>query len=184
MKKFLGLIPLFLITCFIAFPSGTYAMETDILAQQALYSATIDATQPVTPVQPVVTETPAVTPATLPTYIDVSIDTQTMIYYENGIPVLVSPVVTGKPGRGTPRGVFAINSCVPGKYLNGPTWHVWVNRWMRFAGNVGLHDATWRKQFGGEIYKSNGSHGCVNLPHDVAVALYDRVGIGTVVYVH
>ncbi|MBR6452635.1 MAG: L,D-transpeptidase, partial [Lachnospiraceae bacterium] len=56
--------------------------------------------------------------------------------------------------------------------------------WMRFSGNCGLHDASWRKAFGGDIYLHNGSHGCVNLPHDMAVALYDRVGIGTVVVVH
>ena len=204
MKKSLGLIPLFLAAFFIAFPVKAHATETDLMNQmialqnaQALVLAQgaaatdLDMAQPAFPVTdlaaqpaaPVVNEQPA-TAALLPTYVDVSIDTQTMIYYENGIPVLVSPCVTGKPGRGTPRGVFAINTKTPGKYLTGPSWHVWVNRWMRFAGNCGLHDASWRKQFGGEIYKSNGSHGCVNLPHDVAVALYDRVGIGTTVIVH
>ncbi len=119
-----------------------------------------------------------------PTYIDVSIEDQTLVYYINGIPALVTPCVTGSPGRSTPRGVFAINSCIPGKYLKGPTWNVWVNRWMRFAGNCGIHDATWRKQFGGDIYKRNGSHGCVNIPKDQAYQLYSMVGIGTVVIVH
>ena len=119
-----------------------------------------------------------------PTYIDVNIEDQTLVYYINGTPALVTPCVTGGPGRGTPRGVFAINSCVPGKYLTGPTWHVWVNRWMRFAGNCGIHDASWRKQFGGDIYKRNGSHGCVNIPRDQAYQLYNMVGIGTVVIVH
>ncbi|MBO4266688.1 MAG: L,D-transpeptidase [Lachnospiraceae bacterium] len=128
-------------------------------------------------------EEPAVTPVA-PTYIDVSIDTQTLVYYVNGVPALITPCVTGQPGRGTPRGVFAINSCVPGKYLTGPTWHVWVNRWMRFCGNCGIHDASWRKSFGGEIYKTNGSHGCVNIPHDQAVQLYSMVGVGTPVIVH
>ena len=128
-------------------------------------------------------EEPAVT-TVAPTYIDVSIDTQTLVYYVNGVPALITPCVTGQPGRGTPRGVFAINSCVPGKYLTGPTWHVWVNRWMRFCGNCGIHDASWRKSFGGEIYKTNGSHGCVNIPHDQAVQLYSMVGVGTPVIVH
>lgn len=118
------------------------------------------------------------------TYIDVSIDTQTLVYYLNGVPALITPCVTGQPGRGTPRGVFAINSCIPGKYLTGPTWHVWVNRWMRFCGNCGIHDASWRKSFGGDIYKTNGSHGCVNIPHDQAVQLYSMVGVGTPVIVH
>ena len=118
------------------------------------------------------------------TYIDVNIQNQMLTYFVNGVPMLATPCVTGGPGRGTPVGVFQINSCIPGKYLTGPTWHVWVDRWMRFAGNCGIHDATWRRQFGGDIYKHNGSHGCVNIPHDVALQLYNMVGIGTVVIVH
>lgn len=161
----------------LAFPDSVSAVELgtgDIAGVPALPAGDI-AAAPVPAAQP--------QPAAL-TYIDVSIDAQTLTYFVNGAPVLITPCVTGKPGRGTPRGVFAINSCVPGKYLNGPTWHVWVNRWMRFCGNVGIHDATWRKAFGGEIYKSNGSHGCVNIPHDQAVLLYSMVGVGTPVIVH
>lgn len=119
------------------------------------------------------------------TYIDVSIENQTLTYYENGVVKLETPCVTGTPGKNsTPVGTFKINFRKDGKYLNGPTWHVWVDRWMRFHGNVGIHDAMWRKDFGGEIYKVDGSHGCVNLPHDAAVKLYDMVGVGTVVVVH
>ena len=151
------------------FPKDVYATELLDAAMYPVLNETVQ--QPVAPVA-------------VPTYIDVSIDTQTLVYYVNGVPALITPCVTGQPGRGTPRGVFAINSCVPGKYLTGPTWHVWVNRWMRFAGNCGIHDASWRKSFGGEIYKTNGSHGCVNIPHDQAVQLYSMVGVGTPVIVH
>ena len=118
------------------------------------------------------------------TYIDVSIDNQTLVYFVNGTPVIIAPCVTGSPGRGTPKGVFAINSMIPGKRLVGPTWNVWVNRWMRFSGNCGIHDANWRKKFGGDIYRHNGSHGCVNIPYDQALQLYSMVGIGTTVIVH
>ena len=38
--------------------------------------------------------------------------------------------------------------------------------------------ASWRSQFGGEIYKTNGSHGCVNLPLDAAKTLYENVSYG------
>lgn len=162
----------------VIWPKNVYALDLLNMPIPSEITAPGDMlTQPV-PVQ----ETAA--PAPVLTYIDVSIDTQTLTYYVNGAPVLITPCVTGKPGRGTPRGVFAINSCIPGKYLNGPTWHVWVNRWMRFCGNVGIHDATWRKSFGGDIYKTNGSHGCVNIPHDQAVQLYSMVGVGTPVIVH
>ena len=122
------------------------------------------------------------------TYIDVDIDNQTMTYYENGQVCLQCPVVTGNPnrGNGTPRGTYTIQSHIAGKTLVGPTWNVWVDRWMQFTPNpchIGLHDATWRSSFGGDIYLTNGSHGCVNLPHDTAVALFDRVNVGTTVVV-
>ncbi len=118
------------------------------------------------------------------TYVDISIDNQTLTYFVNGNVAITTPCVTGGPKNSTPRGVFSINTMTPGKYLTGPTWHVWVNRWMRFCGNCGIHDASWRKSFGGNIYKHNGSHGCVNIPRDVANQLYNMVGLGTVVIVH
>lgn len=127
---------------------------------------------------------PAQIHATDLTYIDVDVNNQLLTYYIDGAPALITPCVTGKPGNSTPKGMFQINMCVPGKYLNGPTWHVWVDRWMRFSGNCGIHDASWRDQFGGAIYQNNGSHGCVNIPHDQAILLYDMVGVGTTVYVH
>ena len=121
-----------------------------------------------------------------PTYVDVDIEKQTVTYYENSLPVLSSPCVTGKlsAGRNTPKGTFQISKKVPGKYLIGPTWKNWVDRWMPFNDHIGLHDASWRSEFGGEIYKKKGSHGCVNLPKDMAYALYDRVAVGTIVLVH
>jgi len=123
------------------------------------------------------------------TYVDVCIDEQIVRYYENGILVRQSPCVTGLPdgGRSTPKGTYELQTHAKGKYLTGPTWHVWVDYWMRFTTNgaCGLHDATWRddSEFGGETYKTNGSHGCVNLPHEFAEWLFDRVDVGTVVVV-
>ena len=56
---------------------------------------------------------------------------------------------------------------------------------MPFVGNsIGLHDASWRGSFGGSIYQSNGSHGCVNLPPDKAAELCSLIDRGTVVAVH
>ena len=120
------------------------------------------------------------------TYVDVDIANQLLVYYQQGEAVLASEVVTGNTSNGnnTPTGVYYIDAKVPGKYLVGPTWNVWVDRWMKFTGAVGIHDASWRSKFGGDIYQYNGSHGCVNLPHDVALKLYDMVDIGTMVVVH
>jgi lipoprotein-anchoring transpeptidase ErfK/SrfK len=123
----------------------------------------------------------------LNTYIDIDLTTQHVVYILNGNVAFESDCVSGdvSKGRQTPTGTFAIYGHVPGQYLTGPTWKNWVDYWMPFSpGGCGLHDATWRKKFGGEIYKNNGSHGCVNLPHDKAKELFDMVSIGTVVIVH
>ena len=131
-------------------------------------------------------EAEGVPATTIDTYVDVDIENQTMTYYVDGEAVLTSPCVTGKEstGNSTPRGRFVLRAKVPGKNLVGPTWNVWVDRWMRFTTFCGLHDASWRGKFGGQIYKKNGSHGCVNLPKDVAYQLYDMIEIGTAVIVH
>ena len=59
-----------------------------------------------------------------------------------------------------------------------------VNFWMPFNGGQGLHDATWRYYFGGNIYKTHGSHGCVNLPYDAAKTIYEncKKGMAVIVY--
>ena len=48
----------------------------------------------------------------------------------------------------------------------------------RLTEGIGLHDANWRKTFGGTIYKTNGSHGCVNLPPAVAKTIYENISAG------
>ena len=60
---------------------------------------------------------------------------------------------------------------------------VWVDRWMPFDGGIGLHDASWRSDFGGDAYL-NGSHGCVNMRFEDADYVFDRVDVGTNVLVH
>ena len=121
------------------------------------------------------------------TYVDVDIAAQTVTYYVDGQAVFQSPCVSGNvsANNDTPKGTFKIVTHTNGKYLKGPTWNCWVDYWMRFSGtNCGLHDATWRSQFGGSIYQTNGSHGCVNMPHEAAQSLFNMIGIGTIVVVH
>lgn len=45
-----------------------------------------------------------------------------------------------------------------------------------------LHDLN-RSAYGGDIYINNGSHGCINLPLDVAKKIYDKVTINTPVMI-
>ena len=120
------------------------------------------------------------------TYIDVDLTNQILTYYKNGMPAMTSDVVTGNASKhnDTPEGVYEIYMKQKGRTLRGPDYETFVNYWMPFTGNYGLHDATWRGAFGGSIYKTAGSHGCVNLPKSAASTLYDLAPIGTKVYVH
>ena len=105
------------------------------------------------------------------------------LYCENDI-LMRSKTVTGKSSTPTNIGSFKIYAKEKDRYLKGADYNSHVDFWMPFDGGIGLHDATWRKQFGGEIYKKNGSHGCVNLPYDVAEYIYNNVKVGTKVLVH
>lgn len=122
------------------------------------------------------------------TYVEISIASQHLWLYRDGQMLGESDVVTGqgvgKKGA-TPTGVFYISEKVGGKYLVGEGYRTWVNRWMRLTNSgVGLHDAGWRSSFGGEIYRRDGSHGCINLPSDFAYWIYDNVEVNMPVVIY
>ena len=54
-----------------------------------------------------------------------------------------------------------------------------VKYWIPVKGAIGIHDASWRSTYGGQIYIRNGSHGCINTPLEQVSQLYDMVEIGT-----
>ena len=127
------------------------------------------------------------------TYVEVSISGQHLWYYEDGDLVMDCSVVTGTSGRtDTPRGQFRVqftqrNAVLLGRPdANGnPSYRTPVSYWMPFYDGCGLHDANWRGSFGGNIYKSNGSHGCVNMPPAAAAELFDHIeGTNTIVIVY
>ena len=59
-----------------------------------------------------------------------------------------------------------------------------VDFWMPFNGNIGIHDMQSRYYFGGTIYLTHGSHGCVNTPLDAVEQIYNAVEEGTPVIVY
>ncbi|MCQ2402052.1 MAG: L,D-transpeptidase family protein [Lachnospiraceae bacterium] len=123
------------------------------------------------------------------TCVEVNITTQTVYVYQGDALFLVSPCVTGyKDVHNTTAGDFYIKGKETNTYLTGPTWRSFVNFWMPFNGGMGLHDAGWRgtshENFGGQIYVHDGSHGCVNMPYDMAEKLYSIAYVGMPVHVH
>ena len=127
------------------------------------------------------------------TYIEVDITAQHMWYIVNGAIALETDIVTGKKGSNdTPTGTFTIVEKMRNKTLRGrplpngqPSYLTPVSYWMRITwSGIGFHDATWQPTFGGDRYVANGSHGCINMPLDMAKALYDALPMGTPVIIH
>ncbi len=119
------------------------------------------------------------------TVVEVSISKQKIWYYKNGDLKHSANVVTGTAGiHNTPTGTFKIRSKSRSVYLVGPDYRSYVNFWMPIYADIGLHDATWRSRFGGNIYTYNGSHGCINLPYNTAKWIYNNVPTGTTVKVY
>lgn len=117
------------------------------------------------------------------TYIKVSINNQKLYYYKYNKLVLETDVTTGKYNA-TKTGNFKIRNKVRNTYLATKRYKSFVKYWMAYDDNTyGLHDASWRREFGGNIYKTNGSHGCVNIPTDKMKELYYMVEVGTPVYI-
>lgn len=115
------------------------------------------------------------------TYIEVDMTEQMMYYYEDGEIMIETPIVSGdiKTGHKTPARVCYVYNKQTDRILRGPGYASPVDYWMPVNGSIGIHDATWRNQFGGEIYKTNGSHGCINTPYEAMETLYEKVEIGT-----
>lgn len=119
------------------------------------------------------------------TYVEVDLTAQHMYYYKDGVCVFDTDVVTGCQANGnmTPDCVCFILNKARNVTLIGPGYESFVYYWMCITGQIGIHDATWRWNFGGEIYKYNGSHGCVNTPLKKMEELFNQIEIGTPVFV-
>lgn len=120
------------------------------------------------------------------TYIEIDLSRQHMWYYEKGSLIVDTDVVTGNisKGYGTPAMVACIQYKQRDATLNGENYSTPVDYWMPIYKNIGIHDASWRSSFGGQIYKRNGSHGCINTPYKKVKVIYEKVEVGTPVILY
>jgi lipoprotein-anchoring transpeptidase ErfK/SrfK len=135
------------------------------------------------------------------TSVEIDLEAQTAYLIQNGRPVLATPISSGRWGHLTERGEFKIlekershyssmygkivdargNTIVAdadadmrvppgGKFIPAP-----MHYFMRFNGADGMH--------AGYLPGYPASHGCVRMPEEYAVALFNSVSVGTPVTV-
>ena len=119
------------------------------------------------------------------TYIEVDLSDQKLYCYVDYELSLETDIVTGCIARrnGTPEGTFYVYNKQRSRVLRGPNYATYVKYWMPVKNGVGIHDADWRSEFGGEIYKKSGSHGCINVPKEIMPEIYDLYEVGTPVLI-
>ncbi|SDP67127.1 L,D-transpeptidase family protein [Clostridium gasigenes] len=114
------------------------------------------------------------------TYVEISINRQYLWFYKNGKIVAEGDIVTGDISKGfkTSLGTYMLNYKQKNATLEGENYSSKVKYWMPFNGNIGIHDASWRYSFGGNIYKESGTHGCVNAPEYLAKKIFENIEDG------
>ncbi len=119
-------------------------------------------------------------------YVEIDLTSQHLWVYKDDQLVEETDFVSGNVSRGynTPVGIYGITYKERNTTLRGANYASKVSFWMPFNGNVGMHDASWRSSFGANIYLTNGSHGCVNLPSKKAEVIYGYVEQGEPVIVY
>jgi hypothetical protein len=112
---------------------------------------------------------------------------QMMYAYDGDELFLETPVSTGLELTPTPRGTFTIFRKVASRYMQGPIpgisdqyYDLPGVPWSLYFTEDGgaIHGAYWHNNFG-----SPWSHGCVNLPLDVAQKIFNWADVGTQVLV-
>ena len=128
------------------------------------------------------------------TYLEINITKQHLWLVKDGAVALESDFVSGKESdtsRLTPNGTYYIYNKERNRVLRGTKqpngkyeYESPVSYWMPFNKGIGLHDASWRSTFGGNIYINSGSHGCINLPTGFAGSLYSQIYVNLPVVVY
>lgn len=130
------------------------------------------------------------------TFVVVDISNQELKLYQDNEVIIKSPIVSGRPSSPSDIGLFEVYHKSFNRDLIGENYRSYVDVMMKYNGGEGLHDAEyhedengkkhgWRSfnEFGGDTYLNDGSHGCINMPHDFVMNVSNYVDIGTKVLV-
>ena len=123
-------------------------------------------------------------------YVEVDIDEQKVKMFKDNNLILDTDCVTGKATR---LGLFTVSKIYGQRYLSGyngdgSRYHVPVDTFIVFDGNIGFHNVPYRtkpEDFAKDLYLTNkGTHGCINMYKDDALYMKDNIYEGYKVLVH
>lgn len=118
-------------------------------------------------------------------YVEIDISDQKVKVVDDNEIVLYCDVVTGKPGHDTNEGLTEVLSKTYNRPMVGPGYRLDVEYCIEFnTSEECFHDNRNRSEFGGEIYKTNGSLGCVNMKLEDVKVLDEHSEVGTKVITH
>ncbi len=127
-----------------------------------------------------------------PTYITISLDEQKLRVYERNVVILETDVVTGTKDAivETPKGMFHTMDWNIHYQMYGSYGTASCEYFIRLTDSgIGIHDASWRNAFGSDIYYTDGSHGCINVPPDAMSEIFKlatsenvKHGIAVIIY--
>jgi lipoprotein-anchoring transpeptidase ErfK/SrfK len=161
-----------------------YKLDTAPIAQGDL--PTYDEALFIPPPEP--TAVPRAEIANVPSgevWIDINLSYEYMTVYQGSTVLMETYISSGKPGFETPPGTYYINTKLESQtmegVLGGEYYHVPDVPWVMYFTNVGhaIHGAYWHNNFGSPM-----SHGCINVPMDLAAYVYSVSSIGTRVEIH
>jgi lipoprotein-anchoring transpeptidase ErfK/SrfK len=118
-------------------------------------------------------------------WVEVSLSMQYLWAWEGDTVVMETYVSTGREGFETPEGTFYVSSKLESQTMEGVLGGEYYNvpdvPWVMYFtdGGHALHGTYWHNNFGSVM-----SHGCVNLPMDVAEWMYGWAPIGMRVEIH
>lgn len=121
------------------------------------------------------------------TYIEIDLNAQRLIYYQEGKPVVETDIVSGSPqdtNMMTPTGIFGVTDKKTATEILDSGNYYSVNYLLEFYYDDCICDAPWRTEFGYDENFWEGTDGSVELPTDAMAQLYSYVDVGTPVVIY
>ena len=121
------------------------------------------------------------------TYIEISLDEQHLWYYRDGSLALETDIVSGTatPSRATPTMVVHVQYKSTDHTMRGSYGESHADYVLNIhSSGIHIHDSAWRSDYGGSIWLSNGSHGCINTPPAKMAQLFGMVDVDTPVIIY